>query len=477
MRLEAKANTKEKTNPALRKKANLEGKKVHFVSLGCPKNLVDTEIMLGSLAGQGYQVVEDPSEADTVIVNTCGFIDEAKKESIDKILEMAELKKGGKLEHLVVAGCLTQRYKDELVDQLPEADLFVGSGEFQNISTILEARRNGSQEKKFFNLPTYLQEDKTPRVNSQPKHRAYLKISEGCKKRCAFCAIPLIRGNLQSRRIENIVNEAKLLTAGGVKELIVVSHDFTDFGWDLRRRDEGAKESPIELLRALSDHSGAKWIRVLYLYPDGITPEMVELIKERDNLVKYFDMPLQHINNDMLKAMNRRMTKEQVLEAIHNIRSRIPDAVIRTQFIVGFPGETEEQFQELLEFVKEQEFDRVGCFKYSVEEGTKAGAMPNQIDEEVKERRYQQLMSLQRKISRKKHKRFIGRVLPVMVEGYSDETELLLQGRTSQQAPEIDGLVYINDGVANVGDIVPVEITESHDYDLVGHIVMSDNLT
>lgn len=446
-------------------------KKVHFVSLGCPKNLVDTEIMLGGLSQDGYQVVEDPAEADTVIVNTCGFIEEAKQESIDKILEMSELKKSGRLENLVVAGCLTQRYKDDLVEGLPEADVFVGSGEFQNISKILKDRKSGSTQKKFFNLPTYLQEDQTPRMNSQPKFRAYLKISEGCKKRCAFCAIPLIRGNLQSRKIQSIVSEAKLLVAGGVKELIIISHDFTDFGWDLRRKDKEAKESPVELLRALADHSGAEWIRVLYLYPDGIDDEMIELIKSRPNLVKYFDMPLQHINNEMLKRMNRRMDKAEIEEALYKVRKEIPQAVIRTQFIVGFPGETEEQFEELLEFVKAQEFDRVGCFKYSIEEGTKAGAMENQISEDVKEDRYQRLMALQSKISRKKHKGMIGRVVPVMVEGFSEETELLLKGRTSQQAPEIDGMTYLNEGQASVGDIVQVEITHSHDYDLVGRIL------
>jgi ribosomal protein S12 methylthiotransferase len=384
---------------------------------------------------------------------------------------MSGHKDSGKLKNLVVAGCLSQRYKDELVENLPEADIFIGSGEFQNIDQILREREKGSKKKTFFNLPTYLQEDATPRINSQPGHRAYLKISEGCKKRCAFCAIPLIRGNLQSRKITGILGEAKLLVAGGVKELIIISHDFTDFGWDLRKQDEQAKESPVELLRALADHSGAQWIRVLYLYPDGISEEMVQLIKSRPNLVKYFDMPLQHINNEMLKKMNRRMTRDEVEQAITRIRREIPQAVIRTQFIVGFPGETEEQFQELMDFVKEQEFDRVGCFKYSIEEGTKAGAMPDQVDEATKEARYQKLMALQRKISRKKHKAFIGRIIPVVVEGFSDETELLLQGRSSQQAPEIDGLVYINEGQANVGDIVNVEITDAHDYDLVGCIV------
>lgn len=463
--------TEIKEKSGLNTDAAVVKKKVHFVSLGCPKNLVDTEIMLGSLAREGYEVVENAEEADTVIVNTCGFIEDAKEESLDKVLEMSELKKQGSLKNLVVAGCLTQRYKDDLVAGLPEADLFLGSGQFQNIAEILRQKEAGNTEKRFFNLPTYLQEDHTPRINSQARHMAYLKISEGCKKRCAFCAIPLIRGNLQSRKIQGIVGEAKLLVAGGVKELIVISHDFTDFGWDLKRKDATAKESPVELLRALADESGAKWIRVLYLYPDGITPEMIELIKSRKNLVKYFDMPLQHINDEMLKSMNRRMTRAEVETVLANIKTEIPDAVIRTQFIVGFPGETEEQFQEVLEFVKQHRFDRVGCFKYSIEEGTKAGSMENQIDEKTKERRFQALMSLQRKISRAKHAEMIGRTMEVVVEGYSDETELLLKGRSSQQAPEIDGMVYINDGLADVGSIVTVEITHSHDYDLVGRIV------
>jgi len=447
-------------------------KTVHFVSLGCPKNLVDTEIMLGSLANDGYRVVENPEEAETVIVNTCGFIEDSKRESISKVLELSELKGEGHLKNLIVAGCLAQRYQKDLVEGLPEADIFIGSGEFQNISAILKDRSKGVESKQYFNRPTYLQEDSTPRMNSQPRHRAYLKISEGCKKRCAFCAIPLIRGNLQSRTVKNNLSEAKLLVAGGVKELIVISHDFTDYGWDLRKKSQTAeKESPLQLLRELSDESGAQWIRVLYLYPDGINEELVNLVQARDNLCNYFDMPLQHINNEMLKSMNRRMTREQVEEAISLIRKKIPDAVIRTQFIVGFPGETEEQFQELLEFVKEAEFDRVGCFKFSPEENTKAADMADQVDEATKQRRHDELMALQQQISRQKHQDLVGKILPVMVEGYSDETDLLLQGRTSQQAPDIDGVTYINDGTADVGDIVMVEITEAHDYDLVGRIV------
>ncbi len=447
-------------------------KKVHFVSLGCPKNLVDTEIMLGSLTKKGYEVVEREEDADTVIVNTCGFIEESKKESIDKILEISELKKRGELKKLVVAGCLTQRYKDDLVEGLPEADLFVGSGEFQNIAQILEGSYGGKEEKRFFNLPTYLQEEGTPRMNSQPSYRAYLKISEGCKKRCAFCAIPKIRGNLQSRRLESIISEAKLLFAGGVREIDVISHDFTDYGWDLRKKTTTeAKESPVELLRGLSDVHGLDWIRVLYLYPDGVTPELVALIKERDNLVNYFDMPLQHINNSILKAMNRKMTREEITNVLTMIRREIPDAVIRTQFIVGYPGETEEDFEELLDFIEEQRFDRVGCFMYSPEDNTPAGRMENQIDEETKSRRHDTLMEMQMHISREKHKRFLGQTIEVIVEGYSDETDLLLQARMSQQAPEIDGVVLINEGEAKIGQVVKVQVTETMDYDLIGSIV------
>lgn len=449
------------------------GKKVHFVSLGCPKNLVDSEIMLGHLLKEGYSVTENPDEADTVVVNTCGFIDDAKKESVSKILEMAELKKTGQLNQLVVAGCLTQRYKEELVEGLPEADLFIGSGEFQNIAKILKNHEAGDTNKRFFNLPTYLQEEDTPRVNSQPGYRAYLKISEGCLKRCAFCAIPRIRGNLQSRKLSAVVNEAKLLVAGGVREINIISHDFTDYGWDLRKKSEDAIETPTQLLAALSEIKGLDWVRVLYLYPDGITDEMIELIKTRDNLVKYFDMPLQHISNKMLKRMNRHMTREEIVERLEKIHREIPEAVIRTQFIVGFPGETEEDFEELLEFVKEQRFDRVGCFMYSPEDNTPAGKFEDQIDEETKQRRHDELMAVQMEISRDKHAQFIGKTIPVLVEGLSEETELLLQGRMSQQAPDIDGVVLINDGHAEIGQIVNVRITESLDYDLIGEIVGS----
>lgn len=451
-------------------------KKVHFISLGCPKNLVDSEIMAGTLMKDGYEVVAEAEEAETVIVNTCGFIEDSKKESIQKILEMSELKNSAGVKRVVVAGCLTQRYKNELVEGLPEADLFVGSGEFQNINHILNDHAKGKKQKTFFNLPTYLQEEATPRVNSQPVHRAYVKISEGCLKRCSFCAIPMIRGNLQSRTLSAVVNEAKLLAAGGVKELIIISHDFTDYGWDLRKKNPEAIESPVSLLKALSEVEGIEWVRVLYLYPDGITPEMIDLIKNNKKLVKYFDMPLQHINNDVLKRMNRKMTRDEITTAVSLIRQEIPEAVIRTQFIVGFPGETEEAFDELLDFIDEQQFDRVGCFKYSPEENTPGGRMVDQIDEETKQKRFDTLMSLQQEISREKQQGMVGKTVDVLVEGFSEETDLLLQGRTSQQAPDIDGVVLINEGEAAPGTICKVEITEATEYDLIGKIVSIDSL-
>lgn len=447
--------------------------KVHFISLGCPKNLVDSEIMAGTLMKDGYSIAPDAEGADTVVINTCGFIEDSKQESIQRILDMAQLKEEGKVKRIVVAGCLTQRYKDELVEGLPEADLFIGSGEFQNISTILKGHTSGDQKKTFFNLPTYLQQNETPRVNSQPGHRAYLKISEGCMKRCAFCAIPLIRGNLQSRNIENIVNEAKLLAAGGVKELIIISHDFTDYGWDLRRKDPQALEAPVPLLKALAEVNGIEWIRLMYLYPDGITPELIELIKSNPKFCRYFDMPLQHINDEVLKRMNRKMTGAEIRSALSLIKQEIPDAVIRTQFIVGFPGETQEQFEEVLELLAEQQFDRVGCFKYSPEENTPGGRMVDQIDDETKEQRYQAVMEIQQNISRQKHQDMIGKTLEVIVEGFSEETDLLLQGRFRGQAPEIDGVTLINDGEAKVGDIVQVEITEAMEYDLIGRITVA----
>jgi ribosomal protein S12 methylthiotransferase len=444
---------------------------IHFISLGCPKNLVDSEIMAGTLLNEGFKVVGEASDADTVIVNTCGFIEDSRKESVQRILEMAELKKDGKIKKIVVAGCLTQRYKNDLVDGLPEADLFVGSGEFQNIAKIIKNHEKGSTQKTFFNLPTYLQQQTTPRVNSQPGHRAYLKISEGCLKRCAFCAIPVIRGNLQSRNIESIVSEAHQLASQGVKELIIISHDFTDYGWDLRRKNPHAKDSPVELLKALEHVGGIQWIRLMYLYPDGISLELLNVIKNSKKIVRYFDMPLQHINDDVLKKMNRKMTRSEIETVLENIRTEIPDAVIRTQFIVGFPGETKENFEELLAFIAQQKFDRVGCFKYSPEDGTAGGKMENQVAEKIKQKRHNAIMEVQQNISREKHKAFIGKILDVIVEGESEETELLLQGRFSGQAPEIDGVVLINDGTANAGQMVKVKITDSMEYDLIGHII------
>lgn len=429
---------------------------------------MDSEIMAGTLLKEGYKVASEPTEAGTIVINTCGFIEDARKESIDKILEMAEIKKKNPGSKLVVTGCLVQRYKDDLVKDLPEVDFFVGSGEFQKINKILAKK---TEKKTHFHLPTYLQEKETPRVNSGPRHRAYLKISEGCKKRCAFCAIPLIRGDLQSRSLENVVSESKLLVASGVKEIIVISHDFTDYGIDLRKKSAERKESPYELLKSLSDQSGAEWIRVLYLYPEGIDKNIVSLVREKKNLIPYFDMPLQHINDYMLRKMNRKTNKFDIAQKIDHIRQTIPEAVIRTQFIVGFPGEQEEHFDELLDFVGEQQFDRVGCFKYSPEEGTGGFRMTDQVDEEVKQSRHDKLMKLQKNISKKKLKKLVGSTVKVIVEGKSAETDLLLEGRYFGQAPEIDGVTLINSGEAKIGDFVNVKITQTTDYDLVGEIV------
>ena len=442
----------------------MEKQKVHMVSLGCPKNLVDSEIMLGSLTKFGYDLCQNSEDADVIVVNTCSFIEEARKESVDTILDFSETHAGKKL---VVTGCLPQRYKEQLVSELPEVDIFIGTGEFQNIGKILSS---ANPKKSYFGERTFLQADDTTRINSQPWFRAYLKISEGCLKRCAFCAIPKIRGNLQSRTLNGVINEAKLLRAGGVRELNIISHDFTDYGWDLRKASDSNKESPFELLRSLSEID-FDWIRLLYLYPDGITPEMIKLMKEKNNLVKYFDMPLQHISDSQLKKMNRKMNSEDVKEAIELIQGEIPEAVIRTQFIVGFPWETEKDFEELLNFVETRRFDRVGCFMYSPEENTAAGKMTDQISEDVKLRRHNELMTLQNSISTEKLKASVGKVLDVLIEGVSEESDLLLQGRTSQQAHEIDGVTWINEGRAEVGEIVKVEIVDSTDYDLVGRIL------
>ncbi|MFK8137463.1 MAG: 30S ribosomal protein S12 methylthiotransferase RimO [Bdellovibrionales bacterium] len=446
-------------------------KKFHIVSLGCPKNLVDSEMMLGKLSKDGYSHTDNAETADTIIVNTCSFIEDSRKESVETIMEMAALKDSDKNKKIVVTGCLPQRYKDDLADSLPEADIVIGSGEFQNITEILkESDEKPGQQIRHYHLPTYLQTEETPRISSGPRHSAYLKISEGCKKRCAFCAIPKIRGNLQSRSLDGVISEAKLLVGSGAKEIIVISHDFTDYGWDLARKDDTRRESPYQLLKELSEVEGLDWIRVLYLYPDGIDEKLIQLFKEKKNLLPYFDMPLQHINNEVLKRMNRKMTKQEIQVALNLIRKELPEAVIRTQFIVGFPGETEEQFEELLDFVEETRFDRVGCFMYSPEESTAGGRMTDQLDQDTKQDRHDRLMALQKDISNEMHQRFVGKILDVIIEGVSEESELLLQGRMTGQAPEIDGVVYINQGTAAVGEIIKVKITDSHDYDLVGEI-------
>ncbi len=444
-------------------------KKVGFVSLGCPKNLVDSEMMIGSLEKNRYEFTSDLTQAEVIIVNTCGFIDDAKKESIAALLDAIDFKKSGKLKKLVATGCLVQRYKDELLKEFPEVDLFIGTGEINRLHEILERSYSGDIKKDYYHLPTYLQQPNQPRKNSEPFYRAYVKISEGCLKRCSFCVIPKIRGNLQSRPINEIEDEVRMLVDQGVREINIISHDFSDYGWDLRKQKQSL-DSPVLLLDRLSQISDLKWIRVLYLYPDGVTQELIDLIKERPNLLPYFDIPLQHINDRILKSMNRKMKRVEIEERLKQIRKSLPDACIRTQFIVGFPGETEEEFNELLSFIKEQRFDRVGCFEFSAEETTPAGEMTHQIDDEIKRSRFERVMTVQQKISKKKHQKSIGKKLNVLVDGYSQESDLLLEGRAWFQAPEIDGVTLINEGQCEIGDFVDVEITASFEYDFIGRI-------
>lgn len=443
--------------------------RVGIVNLGCPKNQVDGEIMAATLVNGGYQLESNLENADVVVINTCAFIESAKRESIRTILNIAELKKTGRLKKLVVTGCLAQRYKQELAELMPEVDIFIGTGDFPRIDEILSSPK---PKGFYFEHPTFITEEVKPgfRLNSEWPWRSYLKISEGCQKRCSFCAIPLIRGNLKSRSLKSILAEAKLLAASGVKELIIVSHDFTDYGKDLRRKDPTAIETPAKLLRELNEVEGIEWIRILYLYPDGVTDELLQAISESPKVLPYFDMPLQHVNDDILKRMNRKMTRSQVEKVIEKIKRYFPQAVLRTQFIVGFPGETDSQFNEILDFLNQYELDYVGCFTYSQEEKTPAGSMPDQVPDSVKRQRYDCLMKFRRNQHVKIMKKYLNKVLPVRIEGHSKETEFLLEGRFWGQAPEIDPVVLINAGSAPLGELVPVRITDVVEYDLLGHI-------
>lgn len=440
--------------------------KVSMVSLGCPKNLVDAEVMLGILAGQGYEITTDEKDADVIIVNTCSFIKEAREESVEAILDLADRKHDGRCHTLIVAGCLPQRYQEELAVELPEVDIFIGTGDYPRVAELLAEKAEKEGQIKYVGDPNYIFDETLPRLNSSPGWYAYLKIGEGCSNCCTYCAIPAIRGAYRSRPQKALLEEARQLVAGGVKELILVSQDITRYGIDL---ESGTSLSG--LIRSLATIEGLKWIRLLYAYPDGIDDELIELMKNEPKLCKYLDIPIQHISNQVLKRMNRRSTEEQIRTLIARLRSEIPGIALRSSLIVGFPGETVEDFSSLVAFVEQSRFDRLGVFCYSREEGTLAAEMPDQVSERVKRERHRKLMKVQARVSFRSNRALVGKIEQVMVEGYSEETELLLKGRSSRQAPDIDGQVYITSGQANVGEIVPCRITDSSDYDLVAEML------
>src|SRR5258705_715994 len=450
-------------------------KKVGFVSLGCPKNLVDSEVMMGQLQQSGYQVTANANEADTIVVNTCGFIDSAKQESIDAILEAARLKTEGSAKRLIVAGCLVERYRDELKAELPEVDAFIGTSQINEILSVCDPKTN---TRTLLVLPlgnqstTYLYDESTPRVLATPSHYAFIKIAEGCDRPCAFCFIPQMRGHFRSRRFGSIVAEAHQLAEEGVKELILVAQDSSRYGEDL-----GKPDALAHLLRELSHTEGIEWVRVMYTYPTHISDGFLDVLAEEPKAVKYLDMPLQHASQNVLKLMKRGGNRSSLERLIRRVRDRVPGIAVRTTFITGFPGETDEDFEELMTFIKNVEFDRVGVFTYSDEEGTPANDLPNKVDPKVAKQRRTRLMKEQAKIAKRKHKAMIGQRVREIFEGETADSDLIWQGRMETQAPDIDGCVLINDapeGFAPVpGEMVNVLITEAQEYDLVGRIVDS----
>lgn len=439
--------------------------KIGVVSLGCAKNLVDTEIVLGFLSDASHEIVSDPVQAEIIIINTCGFIEAAKEESINAILEMAAYKEKGSCKALVVMGCLSQRYTEELWDLIPEIDAMVGTNELDLIPEIIEQAAAGKRLlKKREGFFDYDQVHR--RISTTGSHFAYLKVAEGCNHRCAFCVIPAIRGRRRSRSLESVLAEARLMRERGVQEVAVIAQDTTAYGTD-------AETNIVELLRHLAALD-IPWIRLLYTYPTSITDELLELINETPNIVKYIDLPLQHVSGRMLKSMKRQGDFKSTRELIRRIRAKIPGVTIRSSFIVGFPGETEEDFQELLAFLKSERLNHVGIFKYSQEENSAAYGYPNQISEEVKEARYRQAMGLQQQISRELNEELVGSKLQVLMEFPSEESDLVMVGRHQGQAPDVDGVVYLGTGTFEPGQLVQVLVTEAHDYDLVGEEVDCD---
>jgi len=440
--------------------------KVSMVSLGCPKNLVDAEVMLGVLSKQEYEITTDEKDADVIIVNTCSFIKEAKQESIDAILDLAERKHDGRCHTLIVSGCLPQRYQEELAKELPEVDIFIGTGDYPRIAEILAEKTGTEGQLRYIGDPDYIYDESLPRLNSSPSWYSYLKVGEGCSNCCSYCIIPQLRGPYRSRPLDALVAEAERLVARGVKEINVISQDITRYGSDMN--DGTTLETLVHRLAAID---GLRWIRLLYAYPDGISDGLIALIRDEPKVCKYLDIPIQHISDPVLKAMKRRSNGQQIRDLVAKLRREIPDIALRTSLIVGFPGETVDDFADLMQFVEQTQFDRLGVFCYSREEGTPAAAMPEQVSERIKRERYRKLMRAQARLSFRRNRALIGKTEQVIVEGYSEETELLLKGRSARQAPDIDGQVYITAGIADVGDIVQLKITDSSDYDLIGEII------
>ena len=442
-----------------------------FISLGCDKNLVDSEVMLGILAKDGHQMVDDERQADIIVINTCCFIHDAKEESIQNILEMADLKKTGRLKALIVTGCLAQRYKEEIIQEIPEVDAVLGTTSYEEIAHVIDGVLSDSpMEHGDVRLTMkdvdYLPVTDTHRMVTTGGHFAYLKIAEGCDKHCTYCIIPKVRGDFRSVPMEHLLEEAQNLADGGVKELILVAQETTMYGTDLY----GEKRLP-QLLRALCKISGLRWIRILYCYPEEITDELIQVIKEEPKICHYLDLPIQHASDGILKRMGRRTSRAQLIETIEKLRREIPDIALRTTLITGFPGETQEQHEELMDFVDQMEFDRLGVFTYSPEEDTPAASMPDQIPEEVKEERQAELMELQQDIVFDQAEDRIGEELLVMIEGkVADENAYV--GRTYRDAPNVDGLIFVNTSEELMsGDFAKVKVTGSADYDLIGELL------
>jgi ribosomal protein S12 methylthiotransferase len=440
--------------------------KVGFVSLGCPKNLVDSEVMMGQLVAKGHELTPHPDQADVLVVNTCSFIDPAKKESVDTILEMAEYKKVGRAKKLIVAGCLVERYRGDIRQELPEVDALIGTNELDHIVALCEGMDVPADP-----LQPYLYHDLTPRVLATPRHFAYIKIAEGCDHPCTFCVIPQYRGQFRSRRFESVISEATRLFQQGVREINLIGQDTTCYGEDL-----GLKDGLAVLLGRLAEIETPrdKWIRFLYAYPNKVTQRLLDTIAAHPSLVKYIDMPLQHASANVLKRMKRGSSGDLFLKLLERIRRTIPGIAIRTSFIVGFPGETESDFEELCRFVEAARFDNLGVFTYSDEDTSASYRLDGKVDGRTIQNRKRRLMAIQRKIARKRNRGLVGSEVPVLVEGVSQETELLWEARMPVQAPEIDGVTLINDfegAEPRQGEIRRLRITEAHDYDVVGTLL------